>query len=109
MNAQTTTKLDKYGINTVAKQILSPVILAAIMFALAGTTDWLWGWVFNIVHFAAWTGMTLAMLRANPELLNVRGGAISPARKSGIGFSYPSTVSTGFCSSSRARWTSVTL
>ncbi len=67
------TKLNRYGWNTIAKQILSPIILGVILFALAGTTDWQWGWVFNIIHFVAWTGMTLILWRVNPEVLNARG------------------------------------
>ena len=70
---QTHAKIDKWGYNTIAKQVLSPIFLMVIMFALAGTTDWLWGWVFMIVHLLAWVMMTLAMLIYNPELLNARG------------------------------------
>lgn len=66
-------KIDIWGYNTIAKQILSPIILGAILFGLAGTTDWLWGWVFNIVHTLVWVGMTMALIRYNPELLNARG------------------------------------
>jgi protein-S-isoprenylcysteine O-methyltransferase Ste14 len=75
MTAQTSpqTKLNIWGYNTLAKQIISPIILGVIVFALAGTTDWFWGWVFNITHFLAWLLMTVVMLRENPELLNARG------------------------------------
>ena len=66
-------KINAWGYNTIAKQILSPVILGIILFALAGTTDWFWGWVFNILHLIVWAGMTLALIRWNPELLNARG------------------------------------
>lgn len=68
-----TTRLDKWGMNTIAKQIFAPIILAALMFAIAQTTDWLWGWVFQIVHFLAWLMMTVILIRKNPELLNARG------------------------------------
>ena len=73
LSTQDKTPLDKFGWNTVAKQILSPIILGAIIFALAGTMDWFWGWVFNIVHVGVWLAMTLVLWRANPELLNARG------------------------------------
>lgn len=66
-------RLDKWGMNTLSKQILSPVLLAAFMFALAGTTDWLWGWVFHIVHTGVWVIMSIVLVIANPELLNRRG------------------------------------
>lgn len=66
-------KLNKWGWNTVAKQILSPIILAPLIFWMAGTVNWFWGWVFNVVHLAVWIGMTVAVWQSNPELLNARG------------------------------------
>ena len=74
-------KLNLYGINSIAKQILAPPILAVMMFALAGTIEWLWGWVFTIVHIGVWTANTLALMRVNPELLNVRGRREQPGTK----------------------------
>lgn len=65
--------LNLLGYNTIAKQLMGPVILGAIMFWAAGTTDWFWGWVFNVVHLLAWSMMTLVLVRFNPELLNARG------------------------------------
>jgi protein-S-isoprenylcysteine O-methyltransferase Ste14 len=70
---QLNSKINIWGYNTIAKQVLAPIILAVIMFALAGTTDWLWGWVFSVVHFLAWLMMTVVLIRSNPELLNARG------------------------------------
>lgn len=67
------TRLDKWGMNTISKQVIAPILLAALMFAIAETTDWLWGWVFQIVHFLAWMMMTVVLIRSNPELLNRRG------------------------------------
>lgn len=67
------TRLDKWGMNTLAKQVIAPILLAALMFALAQTTDWLWGWVFQIVHFLAWLMMSVVLFIKNPELLNRRG------------------------------------
>jgi protein-S-isoprenylcysteine O-methyltransferase Ste14 len=66
-------KINIWGYNTIAKQILSPIILGVVLFALAGTTDWLWGWVFNVLHVLVWVGMTVALIVGNPELLNARG------------------------------------
>src|SRR5678815_1065565 len=68
-----TTRLDKWGINTIAKQVIAPVLLGVLMFAVAETTDWLWGWVFQVVHWLAWLMMTVVLIRSNPELLNRRG------------------------------------
>lgn len=83
MAAQTqdTHKINVWGYNTIAKQLIAPLILAALMFALAGTTDWVWGWVFSIVHFAAWLMMTVVLIRENPELLNARGRRRSDAKR----------------------------
>ena len=72
MTAQSS-RINIWGYNTIAKQVLAPVILAVIMFLIAGTTNWLWGWIFNIVHFLAWLMMTVVLIRQNPELLNARG------------------------------------
>jgi protein-S-isoprenylcysteine O-methyltransferase Ste14 len=75
MTAQTQHKkqsIDIWGINTISKQLFGPIILGALMFAVAGTT-WYWGWVFNTVHFLAWLMMTVVLIRYNPELLNARG------------------------------------
>ena len=66
-------KINVWGYNTIAKQVLSPLILGLVLFGLAGTTDWTWGWVFNIVHTLVWVSMTVALIVANPELLNARG------------------------------------
>lgn len=66
-------KIDIWGYNTIAKQLIAPIVLAVLMFALAGTTDWFWGWVFSIVHFLAWLMMTVTLIIKNPELLNARG------------------------------------
>lgn len=73
MTTNQQSKINIWGYNTIAKQLLSPVILGIILFALAGTTDWPWGWVFNILHVIVWAGMTFALIRWNPELLNARG------------------------------------
>ncbi len=66
-------RVNAWGYNTIAKQVLSPIILGVIVFALAGTTNWLWGWVFNVMHLLVWVGMTVALLIWNPEWLNARG------------------------------------
>jgi protein-S-isoprenylcysteine O-methyltransferase Ste14 len=60
-------------VRTVFRQVLSPLILGAFMFALAGTTDWLWGWVFTVVHTLVWIALTAAVWLKNREVLNVRG------------------------------------
>lgn len=82
MNTQDSlARINIWGVNTIAKQILSPVILGVILFALAGTTDWFWGWVFNIVHVLAWLLMTVVLIIWNPELLNARGKRRDDAKR----------------------------
>ena len=65
--------LDKYGFNAIARQITMAVLTAALLFFGAGTLDWRWGWVFSIVYFIGWAGLSIAVARLNPELLNQRG------------------------------------
>jgi protein-S-isoprenylcysteine O-methyltransferase Ste14 len=68
-----TVRLTKYGINGIARQLSLAVITAALLFLGAQTLNWSWGWVFSIVNFTGWLGLSLALARWNPELLNVRG------------------------------------
>jgi protein-S-isoprenylcysteine O-methyltransferase Ste14 len=74
-------QLTIWGYNTIAKQLMGPVILGALMFWAAGTTDWFWGWVFNVVHVLAWLMMTVVLVFANPELLNARGRRRADAKQ----------------------------
>lgn len=73
--------INKWGYNTIAKQFLSPILLGALMFWLAGTTDWVWGWVFTVVHTLAWAMMTVVLILKNPELLNARGKVRAGAKQ----------------------------
>jgi protein-S-isoprenylcysteine O-methyltransferase Ste14 len=66
-------RLTKYGINGFARQLFLPIFTAALVFTGAGTLDWSWGWVFAYACFFSWLGLNLALLRWNPELLNIRG------------------------------------
>lgn len=49
------------------------IIVGALVFIGAGTLDWAWGWVFGIVYFLCWAGLSWVLARRNPELLNQRG------------------------------------
>ncbi|MBL8164700.1 MAG: isoprenylcysteine carboxylmethyltransferase family protein [Anaerolineae bacterium] len=66
-------RLDKYGFNCIARHVFMGIVVAALLFGGAGTTDWAWGWVFSIVHLLGWIGLSYALARWNPELLNQRG------------------------------------
>lgn len=68
-----TTRIDRYGYNTIARHTFVGLFIPALVFLAAGTTDWSWGWVFAIVHFLCWGWMSLALARWNPDLLNARG------------------------------------
>ena len=66
-------RLDKYGINGIARQLSMAIIIAVLLFLGAGTLDWRWGWVYSVVYFAGWAGLSFAVARWNPELQNQRG------------------------------------
>jgi protein-S-isoprenylcysteine O-methyltransferase Ste14 len=65
--------LNRYGYNSIARHLFTAVIVSVILFLGAGTTDWTWGWIFSVVHFLCWLGLSLVLARWNPELLNQRG------------------------------------
>ncbi len=67
------TRLDKYGYNCIARHIGLVVITCAPLFLGAGTWDWTWAWIFTIVTLIGWIGLSLALARWNPGLLNQRG------------------------------------
>jgi protein-S-isoprenylcysteine O-methyltransferase Ste14 len=72
-SAQATPQLDRYGINAVARHLSMAIITGALIFIGAGTLDWYWGWVFSIVYFLGWAGLSAALVQWNPGLLNQRG------------------------------------
>jgi protein-S-isoprenylcysteine O-methyltransferase Ste14 len=65
--------LNRYGANAIARQIFTPLLMSVLLFWAAGSTDWYWGWVFSVVHFLTWLGLSLVLWRVNPGLLNERG------------------------------------
>lgn len=68
-----TAKLNRYGYNAFARQTFTAIISAAILFLAAGTLDWMAGWLFSIVYFLCWLGLSIALVMKNPALLNERG------------------------------------
>lgn len=66
-------KINLYGVNAIAKHLGTPVLTGLPLFIAAGTTNWAWGWVFLALTFVGWLGLTLALIRWNPGLLNERG------------------------------------
>jgi protein-S-isoprenylcysteine O-methyltransferase Ste14 len=67
------TPLNKYGYNSIAQHITTAIITAVALFIGASTLGWTWGWVFSFATLAGWVGMSVVLVRANPELLNERG------------------------------------
>jgi len=67
------TKLNKYGWGTVIGSILSPLILAAILFLAAGRIDLIGVWILTAVGSALFLAGTLILWKCDPELLNRRG------------------------------------
>lgn len=68
-----TVKLNRYGYNGFARQVFTAIISSTILFLAAGTTDWLAGWIFTVVYFLGWLGLSIALAIKNPTLLNERG------------------------------------
>lgn len=68
-----TVRLNRYGYNTIARQLFLPLLCSVILFWAAGTLDWFWGWVFSVVYFACWLGLSISMGLGNPKLTNERG------------------------------------
>lgn len=72
-------KINLYGLNAVGKHIGQAVFTAALLFLGAGSLNWGWGWVFAVVYIACWTGLSIALVLGNPELLNQRGQRVKQA------------------------------
>jgi protein-S-isoprenylcysteine O-methyltransferase Ste14 len=65
--------LNRYGIRSLVRDMLFPIITGVILFAAAGTLDWLWGWGFCLLYLTAFLVMDLLVMILNPGLLNERG------------------------------------
>lgn len=65
--------VNRYGINCIARNVSLAIITSGLLFLGAGTLDWPWGWVFSLVFLLCWIGLSAALARWNPELLNERG------------------------------------
>lgn len=71
--------LNRYGIRSVVRDLMFPLLSSLILFAAAQTIDWFWGWLYCILYLAAFGLMDAALVHRNPALLNERG-----KRKPGI-------------------------
>jgi protein-S-isoprenylcysteine O-methyltransferase Ste14 len=71
--------LNAYGVHSIVRDFIFPVLSGLILFTAAQTLDWLWGWIYCVLYVAAFAVMDAILVRRNPALLNERG-----KRKPGI-------------------------
>jgi protein-S-isoprenylcysteine O-methyltransferase Ste14 len=67
-------KLDRYGKKELIGHLAGPVLISAIFFVTAGTLNMYRAWIWAGAMTLFYAGGLLVLLRANPELLNARGG-----------------------------------
>lgn len=65
--------LNKYGYNTMARNIFMAVITCVSLFLAAGTWAWSWAWAYSAVSALGWAVLSVVVARENPELMNERG------------------------------------
>lgn len=65
--------LDKYGYNTIARNMSIVLITCLPLFLVAGTTSWGWAWVYTLASFVGWAALNFFVARVNPGLFNERG------------------------------------
>lgn len=78
MKAQAATpQRRKFPVTSLIGFAILALVTPALLFAAAGTLDWLMGWLYTIVTVAAAVGSRIMLLRLNPELVQERAGAHS--------------------------------
>lgn len=65
--------LNKYGYNTMMRNMFMAVITCLPLFLAAGTWAWSWAWVYSAVSALGWAALNVVVARENPELMNARG------------------------------------
>jgi protein-S-isoprenylcysteine O-methyltransferase Ste14 len=65
--------LDKYGYNTIARNMSLVIITCLPLFLAAGTWSWDWAWIYTIASLLGWTALNVIVARENPALFNKRG------------------------------------
>ena len=66
-------KLDRSGITRLVQAPLFILLLGALLFGVAGTSDWPGAWAFLTLFVAVMVVAAVWSLRNNPDLLNERG------------------------------------
>ncbi len=72
-NSNDKVSLDKYGYNTIARNMSIVVITSLPLFLAAGTWSWDWAWVYSIASLVGWAALDIIVALQNPGLFNVRG------------------------------------
>jgi protein-S-isoprenylcysteine O-methyltransferase Ste14 len=74
-NSALTTKprLNKYGYNSIARHIVTAILICLPLFLGAGSRNWDWAWVYTLVTLAGWIVLNIVLAHCNPEMLNARG------------------------------------
>jgi len=67
-------RLDKYGRKELAGHIIAPLLVGGLFFASAGRFDSVRAWIWVIITTLYYLGGLVVLLKANPQLLNARGG-----------------------------------
>ncbi len=73
--------LSRSGIRGIVVQTISLVIGLAILFASAGTLQWVRGWIYTGMVSIYWIVSTSVLARVNPEVLNARGNVVKEGTK----------------------------
>jgi protein-S-isoprenylcysteine O-methyltransferase Ste14 len=67
------TPLNKYGYNTIARNMTMAVVACLPLFLVAGTWSWDWAWIYTVVSVIGWTLLNIIVVGENPALMNERG------------------------------------
>jgi protein-S-isoprenylcysteine O-methyltransferase Ste14 len=72
-NSAQKVSLNKYGYNTIARNMSIVVITCVPLFLAAGTWSRDWAWVYTAASLIGWTVLNVIVAVKNPELFNQRG------------------------------------
>jgi len=65
--------MNKAGVRSIIVQSILIIIGFAVLFAAAGTLDWLNGWIYAVLIVISQSVSWAVLARVNPQLLNARG------------------------------------
>lgn len=76
--------LNRYGIRGIVAQVILIIIGFVILFASAGTLNWINGWVYVGLILIMQVVSTIILAKLNPQLLNERGSVVKKGKKASI-------------------------